>query len=125
MKGGAEILALGQDGAPAQPGLKALEAQFLEQAPVIIDREAPLGVVIGQEVRGGTAPSAAQLPVRPRYGRAHMLLRKFRRGSALEGVISRISAFTTFSTTNGSLSTLLCRSFSDVLWATIPPPRLG
>src|SRR5262245_34103161 len=45
-KRGAEALALGQDGAPAEPGLKPLEAQLLEQPLVITDRETPLGVVV-------------------------------------------------------------------------------
>jgi hypothetical protein len=31
-EGGAEVLSLGQDGPPAQPGLEALQAQLLEQA---------------------------------------------------------------------------------------------
>lgn len=35
----AEVLALSEDGAPAQPGLDTLQAQFLEQAIVIADRE--------------------------------------------------------------------------------------
>ena len=46
-----EVLALAQDRQPRQPGLKALEAQLLEQADVVGDREAPLAVVVGPVVR--------------------------------------------------------------------------
>src|SRR5712671_979935 len=52
MEGGTEILALGEDRAPAQSGLKTLQVQFLEQAPIVIDRKAPFGVVIGEKLRG-------------------------------------------------------------------------
>jgi hypothetical protein len=46
-KGAAEILALGKDGSPAQPGLERLQRQLLEEAVVVIDRMAPFQVVIG------------------------------------------------------------------------------
>jgi hypothetical protein len=59
----AEILALGEDRAPAQPRLEAFEAQLLEQAAVVLDREAPLIVVIRQVLRRGQAPSASQLAI--------------------------------------------------------------
>ena len=59
MEGRAEVLALGEDGAPAQSGLKTLQTQFLEQAMIITDRETPFGVVIAEELRCGTAPAAA------------------------------------------------------------------
>ena len=47
---GAEVVALGEDGPPAQAGLEALETQLLEQAPVIVHRKSPFGVVIGEVV---------------------------------------------------------------------------
>ena len=59
MEGGAEVFALGEDGAPAQPGLKTFQAQFLEEAMVIPDREAPFGIVVGEKLRRGAAPAAA------------------------------------------------------------------
>ena len=46
-EGPAEGLALAQDRQPREPGLEALEAQLLEQAPVVADREAPFVVVVG------------------------------------------------------------------------------
>jgi hypothetical protein len=46
----AEIIALREDRAPAQARLKALETQFLEQAPIVFEREAPLGIVKGQMI---------------------------------------------------------------------------
>src|SRR5215471_14412248 len=60
MKGCAEVLALGQDGAPVQSGLETLQAQLLEQAVIIADREAPFGIVIAEKFRRGCAPAAAQ-----------------------------------------------------------------
>lgn len=41
-----EVLALAQDRNPAQPRLKALQDQHLEHLPIIMDRHAPLLVVI-------------------------------------------------------------------------------
>src|SRR5262245_1424965 len=55
----AEVLALCEDGAPAQSGLKTLQAQFLEQSLIITDREAPLGIVIAEKLRCGAGPAAA------------------------------------------------------------------
>ena len=60
---GAEVLALGEDGPPAQAGLKSLERQLLEQALVVRDRKSPLGVVIRQEFRCGSAPAATRLAI--------------------------------------------------------------
>src|SRR5690606_16585766 len=59
VEGGAEVVALGQDRAPAQPRLERFQAQLLEQAPVVADREAPLPVVVGEELRRRRAPAAA------------------------------------------------------------------
>ena len=44
-----------------QPGLEALQTQLLEQAPVVGDREAPLGVVVeGVVGRRGAPPAAGE-----------------------------------------------------------------
>ena len=59
MEGRAEVLALGEDGAPAQSGLKTLQTQFLKQAMIITDRETPFGIVIVEKLRCGTAPAAS------------------------------------------------------------------
>jgi hypothetical protein len=67
----AEVLALREDSAPAQSGLKSLQTQFLEQATIVTDREAPFGVVIGEKRRCAGAPAASWLAVRPRYRLAH------------------------------------------------------
>src|SRR5262249_30217990 len=71
MKGGTEILPFREDGGAAQSGLKALQTQFLEQAPIAVDGKAPLGIVIGQKLGSGRAPFAAWPPVGSRY-RAHV-----------------------------------------------------
>src|SRR5690554_7478708 len=60
-EGGPEVLALGQNSAPAQTGLKAFQAQLLEQAPVVGYRETPLLVVIGEkQFRRIAAPTATK-----------------------------------------------------------------
>src|SRR5215472_9376513 len=126
-EGGAEVLPLDQDGAPAQPGLEALQAQLLEQAAIVADREAPLGVVIGQELRRGAAPGAARLAVRSGHRRCHPAAasRNLSRSSAVPGAISMICALTMFSATKGSAFTRLSRSSSDVLCARTAPPSPG
>lgn len=71
MKRGSKVVALDQNGSPAQSGLKTFQTQFLEQAPIIINRKAPLGIVIAQKFwRGGTSV-AAQFAVRTNCGFAH------------------------------------------------------
>src|SRR5690606_2032449 len=55
--------AFGQDGAPAQAGLKTLQADFLEQPDVVGHRKAPFAVVVGLEFGGGGAPAATGLTV--------------------------------------------------------------
>ena len=52
----------------------------------------------------------------------HQLSKNCRGSAACEGVNARISAVTTSSATKGSAFTRLCRSASDVLFATIAPP---
>lgn len=54
VEGCAEVLALGKDGAPVQSRLKTLQAQLLEQAMVVAAREAPFGIMIGENA--GAAP---------------------------------------------------------------------
>src|SRR5690606_31434445 len=43
MEGRTKVLALDQNGAPAQSGLKAFETQLLEQPIIVADRKAPFG----------------------------------------------------------------------------------
>ena len=64
MENAAEVLALGEDGPPAQAGLKSLEADFLKQTLVVRDGEAPFGIVIADVFRRDDAPAAAWLAVR-------------------------------------------------------------
>ncbi|GMU46216.1 MAG: hypothetical protein AMXMBFR26_09980 [Porticoccaceae bacterium] len=63
VKGGAEILPLGEDRPPAQPGLKPFQTQFFEQTAVVRHRKTPLVVVVGEELRRRSAPAAAGLAV--------------------------------------------------------------
>src|SRR4051794_16354790 len=62
-EGGAEVVALGEDGPPAQARLEPFEAQLFEQPTIVGYREAPLRVVIRREFRRGAAPEAARLAV--------------------------------------------------------------
>src|SRR6185369_15551077 len=57
------VLALAQDGVPAQSRLRPFEDQELKEAPVVVYRHAPLLVVIadGQLVRRPRAAHAPQL----------------------------------------------------------------
>jgi hypothetical protein len=61
---GAEVLPLGQDRAPAQTGLEALQAELLEQPAVVVDGKPPLGVVVAEELGRGAGPTAARPSVR-------------------------------------------------------------
>src|SRR3989454_5730759 len=56
-----EIVALAQDGNPAQPRLKALQGQHLKDLPIVMDRHAPLLVVILAVQRVLPAPPAPGL----------------------------------------------------------------
>src|SRR5205085_7735478 len=54
-----EGLALAQYRQPGEAGLEALEAELLEQPPVVCDREAPLAIVVGAILGRRTGPPAA------------------------------------------------------------------
>src|SRR5690349_23199846 len=58
-EGLSEVLALAENRDPAQPGLKALEADLLEQTAVVGDRPAPLVIVIPDVEVIFTRPPAA------------------------------------------------------------------
>jgi len=70
---GAKVFAFGEDGAPAQSGLKTFQTQFLEQAMIVTDRETPFRIVIGEKLRCGTAPLAARFAVGTFCCLAHIL----------------------------------------------------
>lgn len=53
-----EVLALAQDRQPREAGLEAFETELFEEAPVVVDRKAPLGVVVGLVLGRGGAPEA-------------------------------------------------------------------
>src|SRR5262249_2621208 len=132
VEGCTKILALRQDGAPAQSRLKAFQAQFLEQTMIVTDRKASFGIVVAEKLRRGTAPAAAQCSTGPTivllicvsmhqgHGAVGHAKMDFSRSSTLDGLISRISARTIPSATNGSAFTLSCRSGIELLCATIP-----
>lgn len=65
-KSGAEVLTLAEDGSPTKPGLKRLQADFLEQPHIVMDRESPLSVVIVQEIWRCQCPFAPGLSVKAR-----------------------------------------------------------
>src|SRR5690606_36351138 len=71
MKGRAEVLALVEDGEPAQTRLKTLETQLLEQAAIVVDGESPFGIVITLVFGRGRAPRTAHFAVGPGDGSAH------------------------------------------------------
>ena len=62
-KGGAKILAFGQNGAPAQARLKTLETDFFKQTDIIVNGIAPFPVVVGVKFWRRGTPGAAQLPI--------------------------------------------------------------
>ncbi len=68
----AKIVALHQDGAPAETRLKALEAELFEQSPVIGNREAPFAIVIGDIIRRRRAPAATREAVGGREEGCHV-----------------------------------------------------
>ncbi len=59
-EGAAEGLALSQDGVPGEAGLEALEAELLEQCPVVGGGPAPFGVVVAAVEGVAHAPEAAR-----------------------------------------------------------------
>ncbi len=63
VEGGAERLALAQDGDPGEPGLKAVEDELFEQRPVVPFGHAPFLVVIGDVERIEARPGTAVEPV--------------------------------------------------------------
>ena len=54
IEGGAEIIALAQDGYPGQAGLETVKQQFLKQRLTVIFRHAPFLIVIGHVIGGST-----------------------------------------------------------------------
>src|SRR5690606_26063793 len=67
------VLALGADGAPAQPRLETLEAQLLEQPAIVGDRESPFGVMVVKELGRRAAPGTPRPAIRPGDRFAHVL----------------------------------------------------
>ena len=68
----AKVLALAEDGDPGQTGLEAFEADLLEEADIVDDGKAPLGVVVVGVEGVVAAPPAAGDTVggmQPRFGR--------------------------------------------------------
>ena len=63
VEGASEVVALAQDRQPRQARLEALEAQLLEQPPIVVDRMAPLVVVVRAIQRVAGRPPAAGLAV--------------------------------------------------------------
>ena len=53
VEGFAVVVAFFEDGEPAEAGLGSLEIEHLEEEPIVVDGDAPLGVVIGEEGVGG------------------------------------------------------------------------
>ena len=69
VEGGAEGVALAQDGDPGQAGLEAVEDQLFEQRAVVPFGHAPFLVVIGDIERILARPGAAAAPVGVQDGR--------------------------------------------------------
>ena len=64
LEGFTKALSLRQNGSPTQPGLKALQTNFFKQALVVLNREAPFIVMIGDVIGRGRTPAAAEFAVR-------------------------------------------------------------
>ncbi len=73
-KSGPERLALGQNGPPAQTGLKAFQTKLFKQPPVIGDGKSPFMIVIGFILFRRRAPRATRLSVPSRNGLHPLLL---------------------------------------------------
>src|SRR5262249_51643101 len=58
-----EPRALPEDGQPREPRLEPLEADLLEEPPVLAHGEAPLAIVVGDVEQVGPAPRAARAAV--------------------------------------------------------------
>lgn len=58
-KGAAEVVALGEDRPPAQPGQERFEAELLEQLVIVTDGPTPLVIVIVDEPSCAPCPPAA------------------------------------------------------------------
>ena len=63
-KGAAEVLALPQDGQPAQAGLESFQRDLLEERAIVTNREPPFGIVVLDVVVAAAAPGAAAAAVR-------------------------------------------------------------
>ncbi len=72
-KSGPERLPFGQNGPPAQTGLKAFQTEFFKQTPVIGNGKPPFMIVVGFILFRRRAPSAARLSV-PSCNGLHPLL---------------------------------------------------
>ncbi len=110
MKGAPEVFPLGQNGPPAEARLKPFQAQFLKKPAVIAHRKAPFRVMVGGKLRSETAPVATSYSIGIEVGFVHAGWRdqetkNCRRGSAMPGSSSMISAVTTRSATKGSSCT--------------------
>src|SRR5690606_31537839 len=66
VEGLAEVLALSEDGEPAQPRLEPFETELFEQPCVGRDRPAPFLVVVADVNLLAPRPAAAMLPVHRR-----------------------------------------------------------
>jgi hypothetical protein len=58
-----ECVALPEDREPGEARLEALQADLLEQAHIVRGGKAPLLVMVGEVLRSGGAPEAAELSV--------------------------------------------------------------
>ena len=70
---------LAQDRQPRQPGLERLEGEPLVDGALAADRHPPLGVVVGEVVRGAAGPGTAGEPVLPQHHPGHEGVRALRR----------------------------------------------
>ena len=78
-EGVAVALALAQDRDPGEAGLRALEAQQLEEGALVVQRDAPLLVVVGgvERIAAGGPPAADGLARRGIHAGRSISLRDF------------------------------------------------
>src|SRR5690606_7228449 len=105
-----------QNRAPAEPRLKALEAQLFEEPVIVADRKAPFVVVVLEKLGCRTAPATARLTIGaiPHAAHSSCAIKNESRWLARDGVISRISALTMPWATKGSSLTRCSSSARDV-----------
>src|SRR5829696_1542890 len=96
LEGLPEVLALAEDGDPAEPGLKSFEANLLEQPAIVGDRPPPLVIVIPDVQLVFARPPAAL-----HFLLTFFVLAVFRGASDSSCALTRLNSARTIGSTSG------------------------